>query len=558
MKIVFMLILCFFVVNINYTQNISINELEKNLKKAEKENQQSDVCFVLISLADYYANKNESRKANKYYKRAIEKSEHENLNKELIYAYYHYGLYQYQNKEFDQSVTSLEKALQISKSKQINDYLSVVQTKLNEIKKTKENEEIITEKYNSIKSLDKEEVAKMLEEEKKIKEQEKLKSEKQKLEKSTFLEKIKNLSTTNQLIALKLEFKQRELQKNELEIRKNELEIDVLNKDRELKNIEIAKKEAETKIQKNIIWFSVIMSLLLLILAIFIYRGFVQKQLINRQLKDKNEVIEAKNKEILDSITYAKRIQSAILPQPKLVKEFFKDSFILYIPKDIVAGDFYWLENNDKNILFAAADCTGHGVPGAMVSVVCNNSLNRAVREFKLHDPGKILDKTRELVIQEFEKSNDEVKDGMDISLVSLSYKNKKNVNESNFDLSWAGAHNSLWLLRNGELIEFKGDKQPIGKFSHPKLFTSHQIETKANDCIYIFTDGYVDQFGGIGITHSKPQGKKFKSSQLKSLLLNIYNQPMDIQKNILEEQLNKWKGDLEQVDDVCIIGVRL
>ena len=164
-------------------------------------------------------------------------------------------------------------------------------------------------------------------------------------------------------------------------------------------------------------------------------------------MEQKHEV-ESKNKEITDSITYAKRIQSAILPPEKVVKESLEDSFILYKPKDIVAGDFYWLEQKNGKVLFAAADCTGHGVPGAMVSVVCNNALNRSVREHGLTDPGKILDKTREIVIEEFEKSDEEVNDGMDIAICSL---------EGN-SLQYAGAHNPLWVIRNGAILETKAN----------------------------------------------------------------------------------------------------
>jgi serine phosphatase RsbU (regulator of sigma subunit)/tetratricopeptide (TPR) repeat protein len=281
----------------------------------------------------------------------------------------------------------------------------------------------------------------------------------------------------------------------------------------------------------------------------------------NAQLLEKNQIItnqkvslEEKNKEITDSITYAKRIQNAILPPNKIVKEYLAQSFIIYMPKDIVAGDFYWLQTpisdsdkpSDSIIHFAAADCTGHGVPGAMVSVVCNNGLNRSVREYGLTNPGEILDKTRQLVIEEFEKSDDEVKDGMDISLCALQGKT----------LWWAGANNPLWIIRKNtegvtELVEVKPNKQPIGKYADSEPFTTHKIELENDDLIYIFTDGYQDQFGG-------EKGKKFKASALKELLLSICQKSMDEQKTILINAFENWKGDLEQIDDVCLIGVRV
>jgi serine phosphatase RsbU (regulator of sigma subunit) len=187
-------------------------------------------------------------------------------------------------------------------------------------------------------------------------------------------------------------------------------------------------------------------------------------------------------------------------------------------------------------------------VPGAMVSVVCNGALNRAVREFGLTESGKILDKARELVIQEFEKSDEEVKDGMDISLCAW--------NKTNNQLQWSGANNPIWIIRKNlegvpELIEIKPDKQPIGKTHDPKPFTTHTIELQKGDTIYIFTDGFQDQFGG-------EKGKKFKAAQLKEILLSIQAKTMEEQKTILDNTFENWKNNLEQVDDVCIIGVRI
>jgi serine phosphatase RsbU (regulator of sigma subunit)/Tfp pilus assembly protein PilF len=277
----------------------------------------------------------------------------------------------------------------------------------------------------------------------------------------------------------------------------------------------------------------------------------IQKQEVEQQkevVELAHSELEEKNQEIMDSITYAKRIQSAILPTAKVVKEYLQESFILYKPKDIVAGDFYWMEsvaptgeNKETTVLFAAADCTGHGVPGAMVSVVCNNALNRSVREHGLSTPGEILTKTREIVIQEFEKSEEDVKDGMDIALCSL---------EGN-QLEYAGAHNPLWLIRNGEIIETKANKQPIGQFDNPEPYTTHSFELQQGDAIYIFSDGYVDQFGG-------EKGKKFKAKAFRELLLSVQEKSMEEQKTIIDEAFETWRGNLEQIDDVCVIGVRV
>lgn len=223
------------------------------------------------------------------------------------------------------------------------------------------------------------------------------------------------------------------------------------------------------------------------------------------------------------------------------IKEHLPKSFVLYLPKDIVAGDFYWIEHHENKVLFAAADCTGHGVPGAMVSVICNNGLNRSVREYGLFDPGEILDKTRDIVIQEFEKSKEEVKDGMDIAICSL---------EGNV-LKYAGAHNPLWIIRNNELIEIKANKQPIGSFDKKTPYLTHSINLQKADSLYIFSDGFADQFGG-------KKGKKFKSKAFKELLLSIQDYSMENQKKLLLDSFESWKGEIEQLDDVCVMGIKI
>jgi serine phosphatase RsbU (regulator of sigma subunit) len=314
---------------------------------------------------------------------------------------------------------------------------------------------------------------------------------------------------------------------------------------------ELARKETEL-VKENertrLISFSII-GVLLIGGGIYVYT------LYRKQKKDKSVIsnqkmqLEVRNKEVEDSIIYAKRIQNAILPQNSVLNQELPEHFILYKPKDIIAGDFYWMQNTNDSVLLAAADCTGHGVPGAMVSVVCNNGLNRSVREFGLNDPGKILDKTRELVIQEFEKSEEEVKDGMDIALVSIM----KNQSNSSSSLKYAGAHNPLWVVRkNGnEIEEIKANKQPIGKYDDLKSYTTHHVDLNKGDLLYLFSDGFSDQFGG-------DKGKKMKAANFKRLLLSMIDQPMKIQKKLLNDAFETWRGDLEQVDDVCVIGIRI
>lgn len=282
----------------------------------------------------------------------------------------------------------------------------------------------------------------------------------------------------------------------------------------------------------------------------FIYNRFKltqrQKRIIEfkeQETQKQKHLVYEKNKEITDSINYAKRIQEAILPSFEAMQLALRNGFVLYKPKDIVAGDFYWMEQEGDKVFFAAADCTGHGVPGAMVSVVCSNALTKALIEEKAQSTGELLDKTKEIVVQRFAKSGGEVKDGMDISLCAIDFRN--------MHLQWSGANNPLWIVRNNEIIEFKPDKQPIGKHVSSTSFTTHNIELQNGDSIYIFTDGYQDQFGGA-------KGKKYKAAQMKEKLLAIQSQTMDEQKDSIDNAFVEWKGDLEQVDDVCVIGLRV
>lgn len=292
-----------------------------------------------------------------------------------------------------------------------------------------------------------------------------------------------------------------------------------------------------------------------------------------QEIQSQANELKQKNDEITDSIQYARRIQASVLPNKDRLNKSLQDYFILYLPKDIVSGDFYWMEpfkTDDKisrdGVLIAAADCTGHGVPGAMVSVVCNNALNRSVREFGLTKPGEILDKTREIVIQEFEKSDENVKDGMDIAMLSIVY-----LDNGMARVQFAGAHNPLWIIKKDtesinaqsgvdvvdyehtaySLIEVKADKQPIGKFDDLKPYTTYTFELHEGDSLYVFTDGYADQFGG-------EKGKKFKAKTLKEILIEIQEQSMSDQKDTLHKAIEEWRGNLEQVDDICVIGIKL
>jgi len=373
----------------------------------------------------------------------------------------------------------------------------------------------------------------------------------------------------------------------------------LLNQTREKQFIEMStkyeteKKDAENKLlkiegekQKTILVAISAGLLLVAALAFLIYSSYRQKKKANvllagqnAEIKAQKHIIEEKQIEILDSISYAKRLQDAILPPLNLLKQKFENIFVYYQPKDIVAGDFYWMESlslsfgeggsrsetgevvspslgGDKGevILIAAADCTGHGVPGAMVSVVCSNALNRAVHEFNLREPGLILDKARELVLETFAKSERDVKDGMDISLCSISVSPSLGGGKGEaVRLSWAGANNPLYIISEDHVREVKGDKFPVGAYvsNNKQNFTTHTIEVKKGDRIYLFSDGLPDQFGGAN-------EKKYKYKRMQAKMIESCHLPIEEQKNYLRNDLLAWQGRLEQVDDILVIGIEI
>jgi len=274
-----------------------------------------------------------------------------------------------------------------------------------------------------------------------------------------------------------------------------------------------------------------------------------ENAILEKRVKDRTALVVAqkeelaqKNKDITDSIRYAKRIQFAILPE----ESPFPDTFILFKPKDIVSGDFYWFNQVGDKEFFSAVDCTGHGVPGAFMSIIGHNSLTKIVREYGILEPGKILTQLNKEVLETLHQRSDmgDVYDGMDLALVSYDRKGKY--------LEYSGAFNPLYLVRDGEILETKADKISIGRsaLKTKAVFQNHRIEVKSGDTVYLFSDGYADQFGGELM-------KKFKYRNLKELILKIQSESMTQQRIILNHTIEKWRGDIEQLDDILVIGRR-
>ncbi|MDO8998250.1 MAG: SpoIIE family protein phosphatase [Bacteroidota bacterium] len=326
-------------------------------------------------------------------------------------------------------------------------------------------------------------------------------------------------------------------------------------------NLSIEKDKVESASLKNkLAYLFGGLAIVIIAFILLFYNNRKTKKLFTLIEKQKTEVefqkeiIEIKNKDLMDSIVYARHIQGSMLPSDKTMQDLFNDHFVLYKPKDVIAGDFYWTEVIGNNAILVVGDCTGHGVPGALVSVVACNALSRAIKEFKLNDPALIFDKVNELMQETFSKSDYKVNDGMDGALCVFDFENMK--------LHIAAAHNPIWITTPTNKSEFwdetwilsqiSADKQPIGRFNEKTIpFQSKTISIQKGEMIYFFTDGYADQFGG-------PKGKKFKNKQFQELIISISKLPLKQQKEQLDATIENWKGELDQVDDILIVGIRI
>jgi serine phosphatase RsbU (regulator of sigma subunit) len=249
----------------------------------------------------------------------------------------------------------------------------------------------------------------------------------------------------------------------------------------------------------------------------------------------------------MDSIYYARRIQNAILPSFQVIDKYLANYFVLYLPKDIVSGDFYWMHEADGLFMLAAVDCTGHGVPGAFMSIVGFNQLNHTVNVKKARSAAAILDALNAGVISTLNenKKDNAIKDGMDMAICIFDFEKKK--------AEFAGANNPLVLVRNKKMIKYKGDRFPIGAFDgkKPQKFRNNEIQLEEGDSLYLYSDGFEDQFGG-------PDNKKFMSRRFEELLVEISHLTPEAQKEALIERLKNWMGDYDQVDDILIIGLKI
>ncbi|HSZ72584.1 MAG TPA: SpoIIE family protein phosphatase [Cytophagaceae bacterium] len=348
-------------------------------------------------------------------------------------------------------------------------------------------------------------------------------------------------------------------------------QINLLNKEKQLKELKVKEQALlikEKEAREHLTWVilgSLILGLITLsALAFYIYRNLQQKRKYSDQIESQLQIISHQHENITNSITYAQRIQNAMLPHEHSFHQLFPDSFILFKPKDIVSGDFYWFFNintgsalNDyeisgdvpfnpsQKVLVAAVDCTGHGVPGAFMSMIAYNLLNMIVSK-NIHEPDKILSELNRSVRFALQQYKNDNKDGMDMAICSIDQQNKI--------IEYAGAKNPLIIIKDGVLEHIKGDKDPIGgsQGKSERTYTKHTIAIDKPTTLYLLSDGYEDQFGG-------PEGKKFMIKNLKELLLNIHHEPFDKQKGILDKTIEDWKGSKEkQIDDILVMGLKV
>jgi serine phosphatase RsbU (regulator of sigma subunit) len=550
---------------------------EKALKHAEISGRSDEAARIARILALIYFKNGDNYHAEIYCLSCIESAKASKNSEELQLCYKDYSAVLEKGNDFIKALEYYEKHLSLRdslnlisklKEKEVTDMINSYEATEQRVKFSLADEEIKGLEIKTLKaeSLRRENELKLL-----IKERELDRSEKDRLAQSLALEQEKIQVMENEQKVRSLE-QQKEIQRLELKRKDDEalvlqksnesLEKDKILKETELKNEKFARKMA--------VWLGVLMVLVAVIILISLFSSRKKNQKlaeskkeiekINSDLEAKNtevlsqnekilqqkDIIEQKNQSITDSIQYASRIQNAVLPHINFINDWGFDNFILYKPKDIVSGDFYWGLKKDEKIIAAVGDCTGHGVPGAFMSMLGHAFLDEIVNTMKIENAAMILDRLRDEIINTLKQKGNvgESRDGMDISLLILDPKTGI--------INFAGANNPLYLIRDGVLTKVQGDRMPIGiHVTTLTPFTNQSLKVVKGDHLYLFSDGFADQFGG-------PRGKKFMYKPFQDLLVRNHNKAMSIQKEILDNTFEKWKSEREQVDDVLVIGIQL
>jgi serine phosphatase RsbU (regulator of sigma subunit)/Tfp pilus assembly protein PilF len=552
----------YFIWNDNYSKALEC--YNKAVEIQERLEDYSSIIKTYSDIGELYDAQKKDSKAIEAYNKAIEIARKSDMKKDLANCYYNLGSFHEKRMNYDKAISFYQKSLLIRQ--EINDpegicnsylYLGQVLNKnlnfneainyLNKCKELAERLNIIQmlsncylEFYNSYKSLNNLPMA------------------------INYIEKFNALSDSlmtknyqNQVTELQIKFETEEKDK----------EITLLSKEKEVQQLKLKEKEIQNKRQKTIIFFAFVILTLVLAFSFIVVKQYHRikkanilldkqnKEILERdeEIKTQSEIILEQNIEITDSIYYASRIQKAILPDDKYLDSIMHEHFVLYMPKNIVSGDFYMIRRIGTKILAAAADCTGHGVPGAFMSMLGVSFMNEIINKAQLTDASTILNELRKHVKDTLSQTGkeDEAKDGMDIALAIID--------ESKKELQFAGAYNPAYLFMNNEFIEIKADKMPIGiHIEEKETFTNNIIKLNGECDLYLFSDGYADQFGG-------QEGGKFKTKKFRELISNIHSNPMNEQKMILKSTIETWMNfnstegtHYVQTDDISVMGIRI
>jgi len=527
-------------------------------------NDSKGMSHALVSVGEEHFTNGDYKKAIAVYKKAITYDEKTNDKLAMAHTYNMIGSSYSNFGNYELAKSTLVKALALAQESNQSVLTNNIQRNLDVVEGNLRSYQESKSEFQKTEEAKKEEKIQDLE----------VRSSQLEEKTSDFLSKIATLDEENKIIALLAKVNEDALKQEKMLKEQKAQELELQKKESLIKE---AASRAEIE-KKNAITIGLIFGLIFLAaIAFLILNRYQQKRKANLQLARQNQEIteqkeeissqkerleeqksqlERTNRQITDSIDYAKRIQNALLSSRIKISTLLPESFILFRPKAVVSGDFYWIKEKNGSILFAAADCTGHGIPGAFMSIVSNNVLNDITAQQATTNPGEILKMASDQIIERLQdkeaqvvESSDgtkiewEVKDGMDIALCSLK--------KDSLQLQYAGAHNPLYLIRDGELTEYRGDRLFIGNTTESTVFKTHDISLKKGDMLYVFSDGFADQRGG-------PENKKFYYQPFQDMLLEIHKKSMEEQQTHLDKVLADWMGNHEQIDDVIIFGVRI
>jgi serine phosphatase RsbU (regulator of sigma subunit) len=564
-------------------QGKALNYFLKAITYGRKYNQQGELAFVYNSLGNFYTRQGEMRKGMSYYLQAVEAHKKVGSKRSIYTPYNNLSASYLKLNKMDSAIYYINLCVAFNEKDQDNNRLTNNYITLSEIymngkhkekslfyaKKGVEAARGLNDKYTLSRALSQQGNAHFAN----SKDQESINSFAEAIDLARQTGDITTLQSSAILLSNVYEtsgdfknalayykqfksFRDSTMNRENIEqMRSAEARYENEKKQKEIELMAEKQKRSDAESEKGrlYLYFAGAGILGLGVLLVLAFNNNRAKQKANRELESFNsriseqkELVEEKNKEITDSINYAKRIQQSILTSDAYFKKYTSDSFILFKPKDIVSGDFYWALEHEGKFLVMTADCTGHGVPGAMMSMMGINFLNEIVNERKTESPAAVLNQLRKDIVKALnpEGSLTETKDGMDCSLCRFDFVTGQ--------LTYSNANNHFYVIRNGALIVSNTNKMPVGAgHSDMELFKEWTLDLQKNDVVLTLTDGYADQFGG-------PKGKKFKYRQLEEVLLAHAHLPMHDMKQKLNEVIENWKGALEQIDDICMIGIRI